>query len=70
MSCGVVFYKKGDVGAVTRSYDYSNSNLKKFCQICGKGFNKKKGRVLDEQVYYNEKGLRIYACTKCDKVIK
>ena len=70
MSCGVVFYKKGDVGAVTRRYDYSNSNLKKFCQICGKGFNKKKGRVLDEQVYYNEKGLRIYACTKCDKVIK
>ena len=70
MSGRMAYFKSGDVGVITRTYDYSNSNLKKYCQICGKGFNKKKGRALDEQVYYNIKGQRRYACTKCNKVLK
>jgi hypothetical protein len=67
MSCGVKHSRQNEVVVTKRSYDYSHSALKKFCQLCGKGFSKKKGRVLDEQVYYSLTGLRIFACTRCIK---
>lgn len=67
MSCGVKHGRPNDVMVIKRSYDYSHSGLKKFCQLCGKGSHKKKGRVLGEQVYYSLEGLRIFACTQCVK---